>query len=214
MKRFQFICVVILSWGITNYSLGQYQDFGFWTGAKVIKEVNKKASFFGEVQARLMQNATQWDNLFFQVGGAYAFAKWYELGVSYRYADFGEFDVNRFDIDNNFKYKVDKHRFGFRVKFQKSLINPQLSGNRFRLRFKYAYRVNKKFRPYIKAQYFYTNVYKFNNWNEHRYSLGALVRVAKKNFLDVFYQYSGQFNMANPGSFYVLGLKYKLVYKS
>lgn len=207
------ILLVFFVLAFSCISWGQYQDFGIWTGVKVEKELSKKGSVFGEVQGRVMQNATQLANLFLQVGGAYSFADWYELSASYRYANFSEFDVNRIDVYNTFKFKVNDNSFALRLQYQQSFVTRKIQGNRLRVRFKYSFKVNKKFKPYLKAQYFYTNFYDYKNWNRQRYSIGAVVRVAKKNYVNIFYQYENEFNVANPASEFVFGVKYKLIYK-
>jgi hypothetical protein len=179
----------------------------------VSKKINKKISVFGEVQGRFMQNATSWESLFFQAGGGYKFTKWYELGGAYRYSHLGQFDVNRFDIDNTFSHKIDASNFAIRLKYQKSFVTNKIKGDRFRIRFKYSYKVNKKFKPYLKAQYFFSKVYDYSNWNQQRYSIGAVVRVAKKNYIDIFYNYEFEYNVAKPERQYILGVKYKLSVK-
>ncbi|MGB1003344.1 MAG: DUF2490 domain-containing protein [Salibacteraceae bacterium] len=208
---FIFILWNALFW--CNYSFAQNQDFGIWTGVKVTKKIEKKASVFGEVQVRTMHNVNTIENIFFQVGGGYSFTKWYELGGAYRYSNWGDFDVNRFDIDNTFKFKKKKNNFALRLKYQKSFVTHKIKGYRLRIRFKYSYKLNKKFKPYFKAQYFYSNLYDFKNWHQQRYSIGAVVRLAKKNYVDIFYQIENEFNVASPATNFVLGLKYKLNYK-
>ena len=191
----------------------QNQDFGIWSGLKVNKKINKKLQVFGEVQGRFDQNASHFRSFYLQTGASYKFVKWYELGMKYRFTNFVEVVTNRLDIDNTFKHKINNNSFEIRLKYQKSFVTNEIKGDRFRVRFKYSFKVNKKFKPYLKAQYFYTKVYNYSNWNQQRYSIGAVVRVAKKNYIDVFYNYEFEHNVANPATQYVLGLKYKLEYK-
>tara|TARA_R110002050_G_scaffold109799_1_gene221424 strand:+ start:161286 stop:161921 length:636 start_codon:yes stop_codon:yes gene_type:complete len=211
MKVRILILIVFLFMAMNGFA--QNQDFGIWTGVKVSKQIGKKFKTFGEVQGRFYQNATTWQSAFFQTGGSYKFAKWYKLGITYRYTNYGEGNANRFDIDNVFKYKIEKNTFEIRLKYQKSFVTNKIKGNRFRIRFKYEYKVNKKFIPYIKAQYFYSQTYNFNNWNQQRYTLGAVIKVAKKNYIDLFYNYEFEYNVNRPQAQYTLGLKYKLEIK-
>ena len=194
--------------------MAQNQDFGIWTAFKVSKKWDKKVKAFGEIQTRFDQNASSLQNSFIQGGVSYRFTKWYELGGVYRYSTNGEFDANRLDIDNTFKYKMDKNNaLSMRLKYTKSFVTHKLKGDRFRIRFKYSYKVNKKIIPYAKVQYFYTKTYDFSNWQLQRYSLGSELRVAKKNFIDIFFTYQFEFNVANPLTEYIFGVKYKLKYK-
>ena len=213
MRLFRYIVLLVVFFGHTPVR-AQNQDFGIWTAFQVSKKWDKKFSSFGEVQGRFTQNATSLKNAFIEGGLSYKFNKWYELGGSYRYSNNGQFDANRFDIDNTFKHKFDKkNSVGIRLKYTKSFVTHRVRGDRFRIRFKYRYKVNKKFVPYVKAQYFYTRVYDFSNWNFQRYSLGTELRIAKKNFVNVFFTYQFEYNVANPTTEYIFGLKYKLKYK-
>ena len=207
--KFRFL-IFFLVFFMAMKGFSQNQDFGVWAGVKVNKEIGKKAKAFGEIQGRFNQNATDWRSAYFQTGVSYKFAKWYKLGVVYRYTNYGEFDANRFDIDNIFKHKIEKNTFEIRLKYQKSFVTNKIKGDRFRVRFKYVFKVNKKFKPYLKAQYFYSKTYKYSNWNQQRYSIGAVIRLKKKNFVDVFYNYEFEHNVANPSTQFVLGVKYKL----
>lgn len=211
MKIRLSILILMILGSHAGYS--QSQDFGVWAGLKVTKGITKKAKAFGEIQGRFNQNATDWQSAYFQTGVSYKFAKWYKLGVVYRYSNYGEFDANRFDIDNEFKYKIENSTFEVRLKYQKSFVTNKIKGDRFRIRFKYVFKVNKKFKPYLKAQYFYSHTYKFSNWNQQRYSVGAVVRIAKKNYVDVFFNYEFECNVSHPQTQYVLGVKYKLDFK-
>lgn len=203
-----FICMLAI-----HGTYAQNQDFGIWAGVKVSKKWNKKWSAFGEVQTRLFQNATSIRSAYFQGGVNYKFAKWYKLGVVYRYTDFGEIETNRFDIDNEFRHKVKKNIFEIRLKYQKTIVTNDLKGNRYRVRFKYSYKINKKLKPYVKAQYFYTQAYDFNGWHQQRYTLGTLIRIRKRNFIDLFYNYDFEFNVRRPEERFIVGIKYKLELK-
>jgi hypothetical protein len=205
--RFLILFLFLFS---SKIGISQNQDFGIWAGIKVSKEINKKAKAFGEIQGRFNQNATDWRSAYFQTGVSYKFAKWYKLGVVYRYTNYGEYDANRFDIDNNFKYKMNRNTFEIRLKYQKSIVTNTIKGDRFRVRFKYIFKVNKKFKPYLKAQYFYSKTYKYSNWNQQRYTVGAVIRLKNKNYVDLFYNYEFEYNVANPLTQFILGVKYKL----
>ncbi len=213
MRKLRHIGLFVLVL-ISVQVFAQNQDFGTWVAFKVSKRWDKKFTAFGEVQTRFDQNVTSLQNSFIQGGVSLRFTKWYELGGVYRYSNNGEFDANRFDIDNKFKYKINKHNsLSMRLKYTKSFVTHKLKGDRFRIRFKYAYKVNKKVIPYAKIQYFYTKTHDFSNWQLQRYSIGSELRVAKKNFIDVFFTYQFEFNMANPLTEYIFGVKYKLKYK-
>ncbi len=213
MKSVKYIGVCLALF-FANSTWAQNQDFGFWTAFKVSQKLNKKWSAFGELQSRFKNNGSDLDNAFVQGGVSYKIAKWYELGAVYRYSNNGEMDAHRFDVNNTFKYKIDqKNALSFRLKFTKSYVTHKIKGERFRVRLKYQFKVNKKFIPYVKAQYFYTRVYDFSKWNLQRYSIGSEVRIAKKNFIDVFFTYQFEYNVFNPLTEYIFGLKYKLKYK-
>ena len=211
MKFIRFIVFLILLHGLEVKA--QNHDFGVWTGIKVSKSINKKVKTFGEFQARFNQNSTALRSTYLQAGVGYKFAKWYQLGVVYRYSNFNDFSVNRFDINNDFDYKTGKNNLGLRLKYQKSIVTHKIKGDRFRVRLKYSYRINKKIKPYAKMQFFYTHLFDFKGWDQQRYTLGTLVRLKKKNYIDVFFNYEFEYNVANPQKNYVLGLKYKLKYK-
>jgi hypothetical protein len=211
--KLRIVITIVFLTSIHFSVTSQNQDFAVWTGLKVSKKITKEFGAFAEVQSRFNQNASSLRSVYFQTGANYKFAKWYSLGVKYRLTNYVEVVSNRFDIDNIFKHKINDNSFEVRLKYQKSFVTNEIKGDRFRVRFKYSFKVNKKFKPYLKAQYFYTKVYDFNNWNQQRYSIGAVVRIAKKNYIDVFYNYEFEYNVANPTTQYVLGLKYKLDYK-
>lgn len=213
MKKFKYIWFgLVLLMGRTAWA--QNQDFGMWTAFKVSQKLDKKWSVFGEIQSRFDQNSSAFQNAFIQGGVTHKFTKWYELGGMYRYSNNGEFDANRFDIDNIFKYKIDKNNaVAVRLKYSKSFVTHKIKGDRFRIRFKYQYKVSKKFVPYVKVQYFYSQVYDFANWNLQRYSIGSEFKIAKKNYIDVFFTYQFEYNVANPLTEYIFGFKYKLKYK-
>jgi opacity protein-like surface antigen len=213
MKVMRYIFLLGFILLINPNCVGQNQDLGLWTGIKVSKKINKKFAFFTECQVRFMQNGTNFESLFIQGGIDFELTKWYQLGGAYRYSNYGDLDANRFDIDNTFSHKIKDNSFAIRLKYQKSFVTHKLKGDRFRIRFKYSYKINKKVKPYFKAQYFFTKAYDYANWSQQRYSLGAVIRIAKKKFIDVFYNYEFEYNLAKPEKQYVLGVKYKLNYK-
>ena len=213
MRWKNFIWIILLLLG-SNTVIAQNKDFGVWTGIKVSKKWKKKWSTAVEVQTRFNQNASHLRSVYFQGGANYKFAKWYKLGASYRFTNFEEISsAHRVDLDNEFKYKLKDHTFELRLKYQKTLVTNDLKGNRFRIRIKYIYKINKKLKPYVKAQYFYTQAYDFKGWHQQRYSIGALIRLRKRNYLDVFYNYDFEYNVKRPDQRFVLGVKYKFELK-
>jgi hypothetical protein len=209
-RNFIWIGLFILG---NSVGYSQNDDFGVWAGFKVSKKWDKNWGVFMETQTRFNQNATDLKSVFIQGGINYKFTKWYKLGFAYRFTNFGEISTNRIDLDNEFKHKWKKNTFEIRFKYQKTLVANDLKGNRFRIRFKYIYKINKKFKPYVKAQYFYTQAYDFKGWHQQRYSLGILIKLKKRNYLDVFYNYDFEYNVKRPDRRFVFGVKYKLELK-
>lgn len=194
-------------------ALAQNKDFGVWTGVKVSKDITKEWKIIGEVQSRFNQNATSWASNYFQVESSYKVAKFYKIAVAYRFTNRAEAAENRIDVDQNFKYKIQHNSFQIRLKYQNSFTSSGSDEQRIRVRFKYSYKVNKKFKPYLKAQYFYTLKNDYSDWDQQRYGIGTLLRVAKRNYVDVFYNFDFEKNVANPDAKYILGVKYKLELK-
>ncbi len=194
--------------------IGQQNDFQIWTGAGISKELNKKFSIAGQLQARFDNNSSALGNHFLELSTKYEVADWYRPSINYRLSQWDEgFGVNqRFDFDQTFRIEAKDERFYARIRLQREFFRGSLDEDNIRFRFRYAHKFNKKFKMYGDAEYFYSWEYEegFRNWSRQRYTGGLEFEIGKKSEVDVFYRSQFDLNQANPDREYILGIGYKI----
>ena len=167
-----------------------------------------KLSINGNLQARFRDNSTQMYRNIGEIGLRYRFGGLYSLGGSYRISDWGFTNTQRLDIDNFFNHKINKERIGLRIKFtQKFGFNTSLE-SRLRFRIGYKHVFSKRMNLFVRAEYFYTNNFRYSNWDKQRYTVGTKFRLALKNFVTVFGRYEFEQNVENPFQRYIIGVAY------
>jgi hypothetical protein len=205
------LIILICPQGIFK-ALGQVHDMQLWTSAEVRKEFFNRLKISPSLQSRFNNNMSNLSSLMTDFGAEYKVTDYYASGLVYRMSDIGERPLSqRICFDNSFTYKRFNDRFELRLRLQRRFANITSSElDRMRLRVGYTHIFSKKFRTYIKAEYFYAASIYRRNWDRQRYSAGVITRIYKVHFLELFYRYQAEFNRENPEREYIFGVGYIL----
>ena len=208
-----YLIISLILLGLLNDAFSQKDDFKLWLGAEASKEIFKNTELSGRIQNRFGNNLQSTEKIFGELGLGYKVTDFYSTGLKYRVSDFDYIAPisHRIDFDNSFEYERFNDKIDVRIRLQhRFLANSSLGKNRARIRFGFTHKFSKKFKVYAKAEYFYTSFYRYQNWDQQRYTAGTMLRVYKAHFVDLFYRFQNEFNVENPHREYILGIGYVL----
>ena len=235
--------LILLFTIISSFAYGQdstaVSDFELWSGLSVKKSfLDKKLDLELTQEFRFDDNSTRLDNFFTELGGSYEIIKGLSAGVGYRFIrnvkNSGSINENRFNIDVQYKHKVDRLKLDYRFRYQnrRELGVSREDGNyptsKYRLRLKANYNIkNWKLDPYISAEGFYaleTNSFNYvesitetedvSGFEKLRFTLGTKYQLKKWLSIGAYYRIEREFKSYplvynTPGTFYIAGANLK-----
>jgi hypothetical protein len=216
-----FILSNILSFGQTQ------PDAGMWNTLSIEKEISKKFSAGIDEELRLRDNFSQLNLLYTNFGVSYKPIKGVKLALIYRLIEKYEgtnvtFSYrDRLMFDASYKYKLKDWAFAYRSRIQAEVRNyyssrlGQIPEWFWRNKFEVKYDINKKFEPYIGAEFRYQlkdprNPISNHGWHRLRKFAGIDYNINGSNSVGIYYLIQTEFGVANPQNLYILGLQYSL----
>ncbi|MGB1247542.1 MAG: DUF2490 domain-containing protein [Chitinophagales bacterium] len=199
------------------FVLGQAQqnDFGLWTGVSLEKELYKKIDLEITEQVRFDNNIGNFDRWINEAGLTYKPFKFYRIGFSYRLVYKEQGDIShRINLINQFKYKINDLSLSYRLNLQRYFEANTPADYTWRNKIAVEYEINKHLTPFVAAELFYNFNYRFNDFNEYRFSAGLKHNIKKRHRLDYVFILNKQFNVEAPDTDLVLKLAYKFTFKN
>ena len=210
-------------------SFGQVDDAHFWSGFGLDLDITKKFNVAVESQVRFDQNASAFNQAYFELGGDYKILKGLKAGLIYRYARKNDgdyyFNQNRFCLDLSYRYKLDMGlSFKTRARFQHAFDRfSEVNGiypnrkNIYRQAFKISY-TNKDFKlvsPFIGAELFYAlqPLNSTSTLDTYRLKGGLSFDLPKRQSLKVFYTYEYE-NRTVDNKNHIYGIQYGYSFKA
>ncbi len=223
VRAFQIYCFFLIFF--SQLCVAQENDFEFWTGIQVEKELFKDFSISFEEELRLNENATSISSIFTQLGVSYKIHKYLNVGVAYRFVSvqnrYEYFDTkNRYQVDLGTRKKINKKiTLKARTRIQQSFTNALNNEFKEPETSKWAWRNKATFDYRPKKDYtFATSIETYNRLNDSegnyfqklRITQALDYRINKKMDLTIFYRFEREFNANLPGQNSIVGLFYKV----
>jgi hypothetical protein len=202
-------------------------DAGMWNTISIEKEISKKFSAGIDEELRLRDNFAQLNLLYTNFGASYKPIKGVKLSLIYRLIEKYEgtnitFSFrDRLMFDASYKYKLNNWSISYRSRIQAEVRNYYTSRLGkipewfWRNKFELKYAINKKFEPYIGAEFRYQikdprNPYSDDGWHRLRKFAGIDYNIDNNNSVGIYYLIQTEFGVTNPQNLYILGLQYSL----
>jgi hypothetical protein len=224
MKK--FLSLFIFSLGFILSASAQYDDAGLWTTINIEKKLKNNFRIFLTEELRLRENFSEINLFYTEVGVGYKPYSFLKLDLSYRMTekklvtDFYSFR-HRFMLDITLKKKYKNFDLAYRHRLQREVRNIYSSENgrlpewysRSKLTVKYD--LQKKYTPYISAEFRYQvddprNIESDQTWHRARWVAGVDYELDKKNKLGLYYLIQHEWNVSIPENQYIIGLEYSL----
>ena len=193
------------------------QDFGSWTKAELIYDASKKLDLSARYEIRTDENSANLKQMFSQLSAKLDINKNFKTSFAWRSKVVNKEYVNeiqnRFHIDLTYRLKLGDLLFYSRIRSQYCIITNDLNEFYERFRLKVAYKINKKIRPFVYDElYFSVNNPNGPLFNKNRFGVGLDYKINKSINLDLKYLRIKDVNVAYPQIMNVvgLGLTYKL----
>ena len=222
MKKIILISFIILIALTKAYC--QKEDFAFWPGMKVSKNITKRWTTDLFVQARFSDNATFASNIFFDAGLKYKLSNHFRLGVDYVFVS-QRSHKNPQSIGHqvyaeiSYKTQYRKFKFNYKLIYQVqyqdvySSEKGRIPGNYFRNKFQFDYNMSKLLDPFV---YFEPRILIMPNgfllYNRFRVGGGFHIKLNYHNQLDVYFLFQNNFNEGIPNKTYILGMNYNIMF--
>ncbi len=224
MMNFTKILVLLLLIPFTKSLLGQevkvVKDFRFDGSLGVSKELFDVLEIGFESVIKLEKDASEIDEIDFDLDVTYSPFSFFSFGVGYRIAENrrknGNYEINqRLSAELEFAAKVKRFKLEYRLRYQNvdddfilyDETSPPEHILRNRLGIKYDIR-NCKLTPFI----YYEHYGKLDSPDQygfrHKYAIGGRYSFGKFGKVKVFYRIIKELNNANPYTIYNLGLGY------
>ena len=207
-------------------SFAQHQDAWQWTTLSISKKITPKTSVIFDEELRLFQNLSRINLVYTNIGASYKINNYFKITGVYRWLEKSRADGrystrHRFYTDAIFKYKYDPVTFVYRARLQTEIrdVNSSDKGtvpeNYWRSKFDIKLDLNKRYTPYIAAEF----RYQFNNdrlieanngFERGRYYIGCDYEINKKNSFGLYYMIQREFNVNDPETDFTIGISYGL----
>jgi hypothetical protein len=207
-----------------NIGSAQIKDFKLWSNIKLEVKILKKMSVEIEEELRLMDNVTQIDNYFTNVGFSYNFWNNFTFGGYYRFIKKNELDdrysnIHRYYFDLEYDKSIGRWELTLRTRYQsayKNLYSSELGyrpENHSRNKFSLAYDI---YRSPLKPEIWFELYYQLNNSDGNvidkmRIAPELSYSINKSSNIKVFFMIEKEYSVKNPETNYILGIGY--VYK-
>lgn len=226
MKRTVTTVVITFCLLLSISTRAQHSDFWQWSTISVEKKLSSKLTAGLDEEIRFWDNSTRLYLTFTNVGVNYKFAKWFKMGLNYRFTQKTRDDMpmslrHRVLVDAMFKYSLKPVTFQYRARYQSQVrdyfTSPdgRIPEQYLRHKLDVKFDLGRRLTPFIAAEF----RYQFNNnrliegnnaFDRGRYYVGAEYELNKTNSIGAFYMVQKEFNINDPETDYVLGLTYTL----
>ncbi len=204
-------------------AIGQVNDFGFWPGLKISKELTHKLSLNFWTQMRSTENATRPMNYFNDLCLSYDLTKKISIEGAYVNVEHLQLDdrlsiQHQFYVDASWKSKIAKRLYFKYMPMLQVMFTDYYSSEKgkvpeyyIRNKFRLEYNLSKRIDPFcfVEPRHF-LNKETPGYLNRMRYSLGFNYRINNHNSVDVYYMIQQEKNLANPTTLYIFGINYNL----
>jgi hypothetical protein len=214
------ICISLLSAFGQDQETKVVKDLELWTSAGLSKKINKHWKISLDQQVRFLNEMSEFDVWFSDLGVDYKLNKYFRFGANYRFyqvkEDDNEFETqHRISADIKFKYKIDRFSLEYRLRGQNKdedfLSDEQGKSNiNLRNRLSVDYNIkNFKADPFFDVELF-RRVYDFDNgeFSKLRWTMGVEFPVYKNNDVKVFYRIDNELNDPYAKDTYIIGVGY------
>jgi predicted porin len=217
LKKLYILFAIVLF--IPCIAESQVKDFDTWITLELKGSLFKHVKYDLTPELRLWDNSTRVESMLTELDVSVPFAKYFELGVLYRYQlDITEPDynqrINRFGVFGQITYKVKRLKISYTGTYQQEYTNLNTSElgnvpeNQHRHKIGLKYNIRKsKITPFASAEMYFTvkPAWKAQE-SKLRTSIGLEYKFSKKINAYIDYKYQKQFNNTNAKTDYILGM--------
>jgi hypothetical protein len=218
MKNFVAFIVSALLLGTFCPATAQEDDFMIWSGYSLSKNFNPSWSARVRQEVRLRENATQVQKAFTDVGVRYKMNKNIRFALHYRYnhnvrRDFTFSSRHRINADLILRHKWNPLVVNYRLRYQQNYRDIFSSETGFFPRHFIRHKIqphldlNKKWSPYIYAEWFHTPYINDFAIIQSRYGAGTTFEINRNNNITIYYLLRTTRNVNNPRNDYILGFR-------
>jgi long-subunit fatty acid transport protein len=218
--KFLLLPCLIVMYDISS-SVAQEQDFRVWGGVSISKNFTNRISLRLRQEARMKENATQFQKVFFDAGLRYKMNKHFRFAFHYRLnqhlrRDYTFSSRHRFNADLIYRRKFNTVVINYRLRLQSHFRDVYTSENgRFpdyfmRHKLQAHVNLNSRFSPFASTEMFHTFTEDVNKIVQWRYRLGMAYEINKMHNISMFYMIQEKQNINVPQTNYILGLRLNL----
>ncbi|MCS6916105.1 MAG: DUF2490 domain-containing protein [Chitinophagales bacterium] len=203
-------CVLFALWVLSASAQGQPPDFQTWHSITLRKDLSSRWRLQVEEELRLRDNSSRLRVLYTDAAARFRPADWVATAAHYRLLIRPSGISHRIYEETNFRWRPSDLDFGLRLRLQHE-FRPGPDQTYIRTRIASGYRINKKWRPNINAEFFY-HIFHFegNEFDEIRLQAGTDWLINKDHTLKGHLQYEYEFNQAPPFRAICLVLSYEV----
>ncbi len=194
-------------------------DLEQWTSIGLSKKINKHWKISLDQEFRFINNMSQFNIYFSDLGVDYKINKYFSLGANYRFyqnkTSEGIFKTQqRLSADVKYKHKLDRFTLAYRLRFQnkdEDFFTSSESLYNLRNKFSVDYNIkNFKIDPYVDVELFrQIDDFNTNELSKLRWTLGLEYSLKDFGDMQVFYRMDNDLNQTYNKDTYILGVGYK-----
>jgi hypothetical protein len=204
--------------------LAQVNDAQLWSSVNLEKKLTPALSILFTEEVRIIENMTEVETIFSELGVSYMFWKRLKLEGAYRFTLKRRLDDtyekrNSWYVEGSYHEKIKPFRLVFRVRYQSryaEAFTSEKSGtpkNHLRTKLMVKYDLSKKTEPYVYAETFFkTGVPAAESFDELRLCAGVKYAFNRMHKVDLHYLFCKEYNAANPETAYVIGAGYYFIF--
>ncbi len=195
------------------------------TGAELRYYPTRNLKLSIEQQLRFDDNISVFDKTYTEINARYRFWNQLDLGIGYRYIFLNDNHGQEQGIEKYYRiHYYISHQFEFnrfemknRIKFQnrKEILDNSIDcleeiRNCWRVKSSLNYNIKRcKFDPFLSAEIFLpTNQWENKLHNRYRLSIGADIKLSKKQKISVEYMFDHEIKSWNPEIFHIIQINY------
>jgi hypothetical protein len=198
----------------------QVNDAQLWTSVNLEKKLTPDLSIEFTEEVRIIENMTEAETIFSELGASYMFWKRLKLGAAYRFTLKRRLDdtyahLNSWYVEGSYHEKIKPFRFVLRLRYQSryaEAFTSEKAGtpkNHLRTKLMVKYDLSKKTEPYVYAETFFKiGVPAAESFDELRLCGGVKYAFNRMHKVDLHYLFCREYNAANPETAYVIGVGY------
>ena len=214
------ICVLVISAYAQEEDTKVVKDLELWTSAGISKKLNKQWKLSYEQEVRFLNDMSDFNTWFSDLGVDYKLNKHIRFGTNYRFyqirEDNNQFESrHRFSADFKYKHKIERFELEYRLRVQnkdEDFMGNETGDNVFnvRNRVSVAYDIkNFKAQPFFDVE-LYRRIYDMQSgkFSKLRWTLGVEFPVYKKSDVKLFYRLDNELNKTYAKDTYIIGVGY------